>query len=70
MASGKIAMLSKQLVGTPPLEYLMRWRRQLARDALLRDESPVAGLAVRVGDASESAFGNAFERNFGRPPKR
>ena len=59
---------AKQLVGSPPLDYLLRWRMQLARDALRRDQRSVASLAVKLGYSSESAFGNAFKR--GRAPKR
>jgi transcriptional regulator GlxA family with amidase domain len=70
MSRSGFALRFKELVGIPPLDYLMRWRMQLARDALRRDESSVASLAVKLGYASESAFGNAFKRIFGRAPKR
>jgi AraC-like DNA-binding protein len=70
MSRSGFALRFKELVGVPPLDYLMRWRMQLARDALRRDESSVAGLAAKFGYASESAFGNAFKRIFGRAPKR
>ncbi len=70
MSRSGFALRFKALVGIPPRDYLLRWRMQLARDALRRNESSVAGLADRLGYASESAFGNAFKRVFGRPPKR
>ena len=70
MSRSGFALRFKQLVGTPPLDYLTRWRMQLARDALRRDETSLASLAVKLGYASESAFGNAFKRVFGRSPKR
>jgi len=59
----------RQKVGAPPLDYLLRWRMQVARDALRRGET-VAAVAARIGYASESAFGNAFKRVHGRAPKR
>lgn len=70
MSRSGFALRFKQLVGLPPLDYLLRWRMQIAREALRRNESPVADLAIRLGYASESAFGNAFKRVFGRAPKR
>lgn len=59
----------KALVGLAPLDYMLRWRMRLARDFLRRDES-VSSIAARLGYASESAFGNAFKRIYGRAPKR
>lgn len=70
MSRSGFAQRFRALVGTPPLDYLLRWRMQLARDALRRKEGSVASLAARLGYASESAFGNAFKRVFGRAPKR
>lgn len=64
------ALRFKALVGSPPLEYLTRWRMHRAREALRRKEGSVASLAAAFGYSSESAFGNAFKRVFGRAPKR
>lgn len=58
-----------QLVGLGPREYLLRWRLRLARDMLKRG-STVATAAHTVGYSSESAFGNAFKRVYGMPPRR
>jgi AraC-like DNA-binding protein len=69
MSRSAFALAFKQMVGTPPLDYLLRWRMELARDALRRGET-VATVAARVGYASESAFGNAFKRTHGTAPKR
>lgn len=70
MSRSGFAARFKELVGTPPLDYLLRWRMQLAREALRLNEASVARLADRLGYASESAFGNAFKRVHGRAPKR
>lgn len=70
MSRSGFAARFKQRVGLAPLDYLLNWRMQLARDALRRNESSVSALATRFGYASESAFGNAFKRVFGRAPKR
>lgn len=56
-------------VGQPPLTYLRTWRLALARTALARGGTGVAGIAKRVGYSSQSAFGHAFRRAFGISPK-
>lgn len=70
MSRSSFALRFKERVGIAPLDYLTRWRMQLAREALRRKEASVASLAATLGYASESAFGNAFKRIFGRSPKR
>ena len=70
MSRSGFAARFRSLVGIPPLDYLLRWRMQLAREALRRNEGSVASLADRLGYASESAFGHAFKRICGRAPKR
>jgi transcriptional regulator GlxA family with amidase domain len=70
MSRSAFALRFKAMVGVAPLEYLRRCRMQLAEDALRRKACSVAALAVRVGYSSESAFGNAYKRTFGRSPKR
>lgn len=56
-------------VGKPPLAYLRTWRLTLARAALVRGDTTVASIANSVGYTSQSAFGHAFRRAFGEPPK-
>lgn len=70
MSRSGFAVRFKELVGMPPLAYLLHWRMQLAREALRRNECPISSLAARLGYASESAFGSAFRRVYGRAPKR
>jgi AraC-like DNA-binding protein len=69
MSRSAFALRFKTLVGVPPLDYLLRWRMQRARDLLRRNDN-VATVAFRLGYQSESAFGNAFKRIYGRSPKR
>ena len=70
MSRSGFALRFKDLVGSPPLDYLLRWRMQLAREALRRGECSVGSVAARLGYASESAFGHAFRRVHGKSPKR
>lgn len=58
-----------QRVGQPPLGYLRAWRLTLARAALARGDVNVASVANSIGYTSQSAFGHAFRRAFGVPPK-
>jgi AraC-like DNA-binding protein len=56
------------LIGTPPMEYLMRWRILLAARKLRESAAPIVGIAAEVGYESEAAFNRAFKREFGVPP--
>ncbi len=56
------------LIGTPPMEYLMRWRILLAARHLRESRAPVIRIAADVGYESEAAFNRAFKREFGLPP--
>jgi AraC-like DNA-binding protein len=55
--------------GKSPLAYLRTWRLTVARAALTRGDTTVAQVARDVGYTSQSAFGHAFRRAFGTPPK-
>jgi AraC-like DNA-binding protein len=57
-----------EIVGVPPMQYLARWRMQLAAQLLLDSEATVAGVGARVGYGSEAAFNRAFRRVVGLPP--
>lgn len=70
MSRSGFARKFRERVGLPPLDYLIRWRMHLARNALRQDGASVAVIARSLGYSSESAFGNAFKRMFGRSPKR
>lgn len=57
-------------VGVAPMEYLLAWRMALAKQMLRKRETPIAGIAERVGYSSVSTFGVAFTRHVGAPPGR
>ncbi|RDZ29275.1 AraC family transcriptional regulator [Lysobacter silvisoli] len=59
-----------RIVGVAPMEYLLRWRMEIAKDLLRRGELNVAQVAERVGYGSSAAFSTAFSRQVGRPPSR
>jgi AraC-like DNA-binding protein len=55
-------------IGTPPMQYLTRWRMQVA-SGLLRDTSAkLAEVSLAVGYESEAAFSRAFKREVGASP--
>ncbi|MES2898165.1 MAG: AraC family transcriptional regulator [Pseudomonadota bacterium] len=57
-------------VGVAPMEYLLSWRTEIAKDLLRRERLPVAQVAERVGYASTSTFSVAFSRHVGQSPSR
>ena len=68
MSRSAFAARFKELVGESPLQYLTRWRMNLALN-WLKDEDAVLGeLADRLGYQSEAAFSRAFKRFIGVSP--
>jgi len=57
-------------VGLPPMEYLLAWRMEVAKDLLRRQDAGIADVAERVGYGSASTFSTAFSRHVGQPPGR
>lgn len=51
-----------------PMQYLTRWRMQLATRLLERPGAGVAQVAAEVGYESEAAFNRAFKKCLGTPP--
>jgi len=56
------------LVGIPPMQYLLRWRLQMAASRLSEGVASIATVAAEVGYESEAAFSRAFKRSVGVPP--
>ena len=59
-----------RLVGQSPLQYLMRWRMQLAASMLRETGAKVGAVAAEVGYSSEAAFSRAFRKVTGVPPSQ
>ncbi len=57
-------------VGQPPMQYLTRWRMQLAANQLRNGSDSVAVVAENVGYESEAAFSRAFKKAVGMPPSQ
>jgi AraC-like DNA-binding protein len=56
------------VVGCAPIEYLIRWRMAVARDALVRGGQSLDRIAQDIGYESASAFSTAFRKRIGCPP--
>lgn len=63
-----LAARFKATVGQGPLEYLTRWRIELAARQLREGNATLASIAHSVGYGSESALSVAFKRVLGMPP--
>lgn len=57
-------------VGTSPMAYLTDWRLSTGARLLRQTGTPLAGIARRVGYATEFGFAAAFRRHYGIPPGR
>jgi AraC-like DNA-binding protein len=56
------------LIGHPPMQYLTRWRMQVAANRLASGADGIAQIAADVGYDSEAAFSRAFKRSVGVSP--
>jgi AraC-like DNA-binding protein len=55
-------------LGQPPMQYLTRWRIQIAARLLADGATKVSAVALDVGYDSEAAFSRAFKKTVGTPP--
>jgi AraC-like DNA-binding protein len=56
------------LLGLPAMQYLARWRMQLAAESLAGTRASIAEIAHRLGYGSEAALSRAFKRIVGMSP--
>jgi len=68
MSRSAFAARFTELVGEPAMQYVTRWRMQVAVNSLKEEGATVAELANRLGYRSEAAFARAFKRVIGIPP--
>jgi AraC-like DNA-binding protein len=55
-------------IGQPPMQYLTRWRMQVAAGLLRDTGAKLVEIALQVGYESEAAFSRAFKREVGVAP--
>jgi AraC-like DNA-binding protein len=68
LSRSALAQRFTDLLGQPPMQYLARWRMQIAAQELLISGKTLAAVAEQIGYESEAAFSRAFRREFGMPP--
>jgi AraC-like DNA-binding protein len=68
MSRSSFAERFTAFVGIPPMQYLARWRLQLAARMLGTEGVSVGRAATAVGYRSEAAFNRAFKRELGEAP--
>jgi AraC-like DNA-binding protein len=56
------------LIGQSPMQYLARWRMQIAANRLVNSTDSVAQVASEAGYDSDAAFSRAFKRSVGMSP--
>ena len=69
MSRSSFAQRFKEVVGIPPLTYLMDYRLRLAARYLRLQQNSVSRISGLVGYASDSTFSQAFKRVYGISPK-
>jgi AraC-like DNA-binding protein len=68
MSRSTFAARFQDLVGESVMQYVTRWRMQVAHEALRSEGATVAELAARLGYRSDAAFARAFKRVLGVSP--
>lgn len=68
MSRSVLAERFAHFVGVPPMQYLARWRMQLAAALLSSTSLGLAEIAGRVGYGSEAALSRAYKRWVGVAP--
>ena len=57
-----------ELVGIPPIQYLAKWRMQIASEFLTSGNASIAKIAAEIGYESEASFSRAFKKMNGVSP--
>lgn len=70
MSRSKFAKMFHSIVGEPPLSYLKQHRLRLACQQLRNGQMPIQQIAHKVGYTSETAFSQAFKKQFSMSPSQ
>ncbi|MEM7377570.1 MAG: AraC family transcriptional regulator [Pseudomonadota bacterium] len=68
MSRTSFALRFQQLMAFTPMEYVTRWRMEIAKKALLRAGTSLTDAAEVAGYASDSAFARTFKKTTGMTP--
>ena len=70
MSRSKFAGLFNQIIGETPLAYLQQHRLRLASQLLKQGQFTIQQIAYQVGYTSETAFSQAFKKQFEQSPSQ
>jgi len=70
MSRSKFASLFNQIIGETPLAYLQQHRLRLASQLIKQGQLPIQQIAHQVGYSSETAFSQAFKKQFELSPSQ
>ena len=70
MSRSKFAGLFNQIVGETPLAYLQQHRLRLASQHLIKGQLTIQQIAHSIGYSSETAFSQAFKKQFELTPSQ
>jgi transcriptional regulator GlxA family with amidase domain len=70
MSRSKFASLFNQIIGETPLAYLQQHRLRLASQLLKQGQLSIQQIAHQVGYSSETAFSQAFKKQFELSPSQ
>lgn len=68
MSRSNLALRFREVLGETPMFYATRYRLLKAQELLSASSRPLSEVAEHVGYRSESAFSQAFKRQFGQGP--
>lgn len=68
MSRSAFAARFKELVGESPMQYITRWKMNVALTRLKKGDVSLGEIANRIGYQSEAAFSRAFKRYIGVSP--
>ncbi|HEX7156850.1 MAG TPA: AraC family transcriptional regulator, partial [Burkholderiaceae bacterium] len=68
LSRSALAQRFTELLGQPPMQYLMRWRLTIAAQRLREEKTSISRVAADIGYESEAAFNRAFKRTLGETP--
>lgn len=70
MSGSRFASRFREKIGMSPMNYVTRWRMNIASRLLIETKLTTETIARKVGYESPPAFSRAFNRQYNKPPAR
>ena len=68
MSRSAFAKYFQRVTGMTPMQYVTRWRMQVAYETLRDSKTPVTVIAEQAGYQTEASFRKAFKDTTGESP--